>query len=92
MPFYKQAADLARRAGTRIVAVTAETPQVNHAFLESHGIAIDAILSQSDSGIQTSRIPTLILVQKDGTVVDSWIGQPRDTTVQRSVLKAVGKS
>jgi len=92
MPFYKQTADLARRAGARIVAVTAEPVQVNRAFLESHGIAVDAALSQSDSGIQVSHLPTLILVRSDGTVVNSWVGQIRDTAVQKSVLKSLGKS
>jgi len=92
MPFYKQAADLARKTGTRIVAVSVETTLVNRAFLGSHGIAVDAVLLQSDSGVKVPHLPTLILVRGDGTIVNSWEGQPRDDATQRSVLKALGKS
>lgn len=92
MPFYKQVAELAHKTGTRIVAITQEAPRVNRTFLESHGIAVESALSQSDSGLQVMHTPTLILLRRDGTIIDSWVGQPRDERAQQSIMKALRKT
>jgi hypothetical protein len=79
------------RKGQELSPSPRETLQLNRTFLEAHGITVDTVLTQSASGIQVPRLPTLILIRSDGKILNSWEGQPRDS-VQRSVLKALGES
>jgi hypothetical protein len=75
LPFYRRLAIAAKHGGTRIVAVTPELPPANRAFLESNDVPIDASLSIPQSGVSVQQTPTLILVRRDGTVINSWLGQ-----------------
>jgi hypothetical protein len=88
MPFYKRAVHLARKSGTKIVAVCGEPPAVNRAYLASHGVLTETVLSQADSGIQFSAVPTMELIRRDGEVVGSWTGQA-DEAFEKSVTKAI---
>jgi hypothetical protein len=88
MPAYKQIADAARKVGTRVVAVSGEASEVNQAYLVSHGIVVERVLSQAESGVHVPQVPSLILVRGDGTVVDSWTGLA-DGAFERSAMKAV---
>jgi thiol-disulfide isomerase/thioredoxin len=90
MPVYRNVADAARRVGAQVVAVCGEAPDVNRAYLASNGISVDRALSQPDSGVQVPQVPSLILVGRDGTVVDSWTGQA-DSAIEKSALKALGR-
>jgi len=92
MPFYKEVADTARNAGTRVIAIAAEDPPLNKAFLASHGIEVEKALSQTESGVRVPQVPALILVRGDGTIIDSWLGRATKTALQRAVIKVVGKS
>lgn len=91
MPFYKRVADVARNTRTRIVAVTGEDAKVNRTFLASHGIGVETVLSQPESGVQIPVVPSLILVKGDGTVIDSWSGRPTDASYERLVIEAIAK-
>jgi hypothetical protein len=91
MPSYKQVAEAARKVGTRVVAVSGEAPAVNETYLTSHGIAVERVLSQVESGVVVPQVPSLILVRRDGTVVDSWTGRA-DEAVARSAMTALSKN
>ncbi len=88
MPSYKEVTDLARKKGIRVVAVTGEAPAINQAYLASHGIATEKALSQPESGIQVPRVPSLILVRSNGTVIDAWTGMA-DNAFKQAALKAL---
>ncbi|SRR5579884_2016189 len=91
MPFHKRVADAARERGTKVIAVCAEAPAVNRAYLASHGIAVERVLSQMESGVLVPQVPTIILVKQDGTVIGSWTGLA-DGAFARSAIQALGKS
>jgi hypothetical protein len=55
------------------------------------GISVDRALSQPESGVQVPQVPSLILVRRDGMVVDSWTGRA-DSAIEKSALKALGKN
>lgn len=88
MPFYKRVVDTARKSGTKIVAVCGESPAVNQAYLTSHGIFAERVLSQAESGLQVSLVPTVALVRRDGKVIGSWTGLA-DKTFELAATKAI---
>ena len=75
LPFYRTMVTRARRAGARIVAVTAEDPDVNRTYLETAGVPVDAVVSASQADIPIRGTPTLILVTRNGSVMKSWVGK-----------------
>ena len=91
MPVYRNVVDAARRAGAQVVAVCGEAPEVNRAYLSSNGISADRALSQPDSRVLVSQVPSLILVRRDGTVVDSWSGQA-DSAIEKAALQSLAKN
>jgi hypothetical protein len=91
MPFYKSAVNAARGHGTRVIALTWENPDENRRFLASNGIAVDAVVSGRASGVQVKGVPSLMLVRRDGSVIDSWSGQPRDKSYAHVVLAAINE-
>jgi len=88
MPFYQRLTETARKAGARVVAVSAEDPAANRAFLLANGVQVDTVASLSESGLKQSPTPTLILIRGNGKVVNSWVGQlPSDREAE--VIRAV---
>jgi hypothetical protein len=90
MPFYKRVADAARRRGTRALAVTFEDLAENQKFLESYGVKVEKVLSAAAVGVRVNGVPSLVLVRQDGVVIDSWVGQPENESLERMVLRMVG--
>jgi len=90
LPFYRKLAAAARRAGTRIVAVTPEPPPINRAFLETNGVPVDASLSAQQSGVVVAQTPLLILVRSDGSIIDSWVGALDSANEARVLRMASG--
>jgi hypothetical protein len=75
LPFYRELVTVAKRRGTRVLAVTPELPSTNRAFLETGLVIVDASLSIAQSHIAVTQTPYVILVHRDGTVIESWSGQ-----------------
>jgi len=88
MPYFKDLAEEAHKAGTRVIAISDDPEGVNQAYLASHGITPEKVLSGKQSGVFVPQIPTLILVRSDGTVIDSWTGQA-DSALEKSVAKLI---
>jgi hypothetical protein len=57
------------------VALTEENLFVNRDYLRKNGVIADGYGSIADSGVLARATPTLILVRRDGTVLNSWTGQ-----------------
>jgi len=75
MLFYQKLVPVAKRVGTRVIAVTTEDPDVNATYLSSNGIDVDAVLATSEVGVLVQGTPTLILVGSDGVVKKRWLGR-----------------
>ena len=88
MPCYRQVAEAAVRGGTRIVAVTAENPERNRAYLTSNGVRVDTVVPIGMNTMRLAATPTLVLVQSDGRVINSWRGRLAGDA-EHEVLSAV---
>jgi hypothetical protein len=91
MAFYEELIQTAvQGAHTRVVAVTWENPNVNRAYLRNNSLSIDTVLSGRAVGIRDTATPTLILVDRDGVVIRTWVGLLSSTDEQQ-VLSAVAQ-
>jgi peroxiredoxin len=88
MPFMTKLTNLAKQAGTRVVGVSVEDLATNRAYLQRHGVNIDAVISVRDNGLRVQPTPTLLLVRRDGTVMKSWRGKV-DGAREQEVLAAI---
>lgn len=75
-PFYRRLAqEKTRRGGTRLVAVLPQDAAASRKYLSDHGVSVDEIRRAAPGDIPVGGTPTLILADKTGTVVTSWIGK-----------------
>lgn len=72
-PFYQELAK--SHARTRLVAVLPQPVEEGKRYFEKLGVTVDQIKQSSLSAIDVQGTPTLILVNNDGVVVDSWVGR-----------------
>ena len=72
-PFYQQLAKSQTR--TRLVAVLPQTVEEGKRYFADLGVTVDEVKQGSLSSIGVTGTPTLILVNDDGIVVDSWVGR-----------------
>lgn len=72
-PFYRQLANGHQR--TRLVAVLPQPIDEGKRYLDRLGFAVDDIKQASLSSINVMGTPTLMLVNSDGVVVQTWIGK-----------------
>jgi peroxiredoxin len=86
MDFYKRLADSARRG--RLVVLSSDSPDVITAYLEKHGFEPDQTLSTSSS-LRISGTPTLLLVDRDRVIRQSWSGRIERPSQERDVLNAL---
>lgn len=76
MPFYRRLLDHASKGRMRAVAVVLEQRETGAAYLAAHGLTVQNVLTIDRS--RPSRVkgtPTLILLDKSGRVVNSWVGK-----------------
>ena len=75
-PFYQQ---LAQRKGSRddvrIMAVLPQSPDEARKYLSDHGITVDQVRQAALGDVQAKATPTLIMVDKNGSVIESWVGK-----------------
>lgn len=79
MPFYNRLQALDPIASGRVrlsVMALQPEPEVRE-YLASHSLTIDRIVRFPDAGVSVRGTPTLILVNAEGQVVDSWAGRLR---------------
>lgn len=72
-PFYKRLADA--RNDTRLVAVSPQSIEESKKYLAELGISVDEIKQVSLRSLNVTGTPTLILVNQDGAVMQTWIGK-----------------
>lgn len=91
MPFYRKVTAVARRAGVRIVGLSAEDVEGTRKFLESYGVHCDSVVSTAAGGITVQAVPALVLVRGNGKVINSWAGK-LDEASEGDVLRAISGS
>ena len=74
-PFYKQlAAEIAKRNGVRVIAVFPQDPNTGKKYLDDLGVPVGAVKQATLDSIGVRATPTLVIVDKSGTVKQSWVG------------------
>jgi hypothetical protein len=86
--FYKQLAKDHR--STRLVAVLPQPINEGKRYLDGLGVPVDDIKQAELNSINVQGTPTLILVNSDGVVVDSWIGKLADDKQKEVLIKVAG--
>lgn len=75
-PFYQRLArDLSKRSDIRLVAVFPQEPGAGKKYLEDLGVPVGQVIQAPLDSLQVRGTPTLVLVDKNGTVTQSWIGK-----------------
>jgi thioredoxin-related protein len=89
-PFYQRLATKQQQEGsdTALVAVFPDTEDAVKELMKSEGLDVRGLAGVSLEGLKVSGTPTLLLVDKSGTVLSAWIGvlSPRQ---ELEVMKAM---
>ena len=75
-PFYQRLArEKAGRGDVRLLAVLPQAVEESKKYLGEHGVAADDVRQTEPRDLGVQGTPTLVLVDKTGAVVDSWVGK-----------------
>ena len=75
-PFYQRLArEKAGRPEVRLLAVLPQPVEESKKYLGDHGVAADDVRQTSPGALGVAGTPTLVLVDKTGAVVESWVGK-----------------
>lgn len=75
-PFYQRvAAEAARLPNVRLVAALPQPPGESREYLSRHGVAVGEVVQALPPALGVAGTPTLILVDRSGAVVRSWVGK-----------------
>lgn len=77
-PFY-QKLEQQRTSNVRLVAVLPQPIDDGRNYLNKLGVSVDQIVQAPLSSLGVRGTPTLILLDHNGAVIDSWIGKLADT-------------
>ena len=75
-PFYQRLAqEKSKHGGARLIAVLPQTVEEGQKYLADHGVTVDEVKQAGPDAVYMKGTPTLILVDGEGSVVDSWVGK-----------------
>jgi hypothetical protein len=66
------------KGGPRLIAVLPQDVDKGKAYVDKLGVAVDGVKQSSLSAIGVKATPTLILVDRAGKTINSWVGQLRE--------------
>ncbi|HTK28924.1 MAG TPA: hypothetical protein VL309_05205 [Vicinamibacterales bacterium] len=76
LPFYHRLLDSARNAGVASVALMFDTQNVAGLYVQKNELQVREVVAiQGNQLRRVSGTPTLILIDRTGTVINSWIGK-----------------
>lgn len=92
MPFYAKLAGLeaVRDGRIHLAAMSLQPEEQMRAYLAAHRVPIDALVLFRDSGLAVKGTPTLVLLDRNAVVVNSWAGQLRPDE-EDALIRDVGK-
>lgn len=76
-PFY-QRLQQQKPNDVRIIAVLPQSPANGQNYLESLGVSVSEVFQAPLASISVSGTPTMMLIDRNGIVKDSWIGKLGD--------------
>jgi hypothetical protein len=76
-PFYQRLAQEKAKAGgnIRMVAVLPQGVEAAQKYLGEHGIAVDQVRQAAPGAAYAEATPTLIMVDRTGSVIKTWVGK-----------------
>jgi thioredoxin-related protein len=88
MPFYKRlTAQLSDQANAHLVALLPQTEKESRQYLTDNMVDIADVRQASLRSVGVQGTPTLLLVDKNGTVLEQWLGKvpasQEDTVLSR---------
>lgn len=89
-PFY-QKLQQQKPNGVRLVAVFPQSVENSRNYLNKLGVSVSDVVQSSLSSVGVSGTPTLLLINNEGSVTDSWVGKLSDSEAAR-VSARIGKS
>jgi hypothetical protein len=72
-PFYQQVVE--QRRNTQLIALFPEAVGDSKRYLNNLGVYIDEVKQISFDSLEVKSTPTLMIVNSDGVMTDSWIGK-----------------
>jgi thioredoxin-related protein len=76
IPFYKKLSQIrSTREDINLVGVMPQSVEDAQSYFRDQNISVDAIRSTRLSDISVQGTPTLILVDENGVVIESWVGK-----------------
>jgi thiol-disulfide isomerase/thioredoxin len=88
-PFY-QKLQQQKRDDVRLVAFFPQPLQESRNYLDKLGVTVDEVAQGALSSAGVSGTPTLLLIDNQGVVIDSWVGKLSDGAAEE-VSATVGK-
>jgi len=73
--FYKRLQDAARARGVQVMAVLPQPVNEARSYLDNLGVQIAVVEQAPLASVGVTATPTLIMVNSEGVITDSWIGQ-----------------
>ena len=75
-PFYQRLArEFSKRGDVRMVAVFPQKVDAGKKYLDELGVPVGQVIQASLDSLQVRGTPTLVIVDKNGTVTQSWVGK-----------------
>jgi hypothetical protein len=75
-PFYQRLVQQkAEREDIRLVAILPQSTGEAQKYLNDHGVSVDEVRQAVPGAAYANATPTLILVDRTGLVVESWVGK-----------------
>ena len=79
-----------RKTGVRLLALFPQPLEESRRYLSTIGVSVDDVVQSPLSVIGASGTPTLILVDSQGAVIDSWVGKLSESAAE-PILSLVTK-
>jgi hypothetical protein len=74
-PFYKELVHDAAERGIQIIAVLPQAQSASRSYLDGLGIHVQNIFQSSLDSVEAKATPTLLIVDKAGTINKAWVGK-----------------
>ena len=75
-PFYQRLArDLSSRSDVRLIAVFPQDTGAGKKYLDELGVPVGQVVQATLDTLQVRGTPTLVIIDKNGTVTQSWVGK-----------------
>jgi peroxiredoxin len=87
-PYYEELGKHQADTGTPIIAVFSESGKDVREYMEKHGLSIKAVSGVDFRAFKVPLIPSMVLIDSDGRILDSWVGQLTPAS-EKDVLEAL---